>query len=310
MEEKKSDLEYLQYDEIDIGNIVEIILKEKIKLAVITSIFAISTVFLALSLPNIYTSQAMLAPANAKPSMSSSLSGMSSLAGLAGINIPMDDSANKSLEAIERIKSYQFFVTRFLPNIRLENLIAIKSWDPETNIIEYNNLFDSSTGKWNKNSRFKSGKPSSQEAFKIYSKNIELITTKKNSFVRISISHQSPMIAKEWLDLIIKNINQVMQDEDKKLLEDSVSFLSSISEQNNLKAVDKAINNLLEAQIQNLMLATSNPDYVYKILNSPIAPEEKSSPQRSIICIVGTFIGFIFGIIIILFLNLRKNISD
>ncbi len=310
MEDKKSTFGNLQSDEIDIGNIFEVIWKEKIKLSFITGLFALGSVFFALSLPNIYTSNAILAPANSKGSMSSQLSGMSSIAGLAGINIPMDNSANKSIEAIERIKSYEFFVTSFLPYIKLEDLIAVKHWDPQTNTFEYENIYDSKTGMWKKNSTYKDGKPSSQEAFKTYIKNIELITTKKNSFLRISLSHQSPITSKKWLDLIIKNINKVMQDEDKKMLQDSVKFLSKISEQNNLNAVDKAINNLLESQIQNLMLATSNPDYVYKILNSPISPEEKSSPQRSIICIVGTFIGFVLGIFTILLSNFRKNISD
>ena len=41
-------------------------------------------------------------------------------------------------------------------------------------------------------------------------------------------------IAKEWLDLIVKNINKVMQDEDRLLLQDSVSFLISTLEKNNI----------------------------------------------------------------------------
>ena len=300
----------LQDDEIDIGNIIQVIWKEKIKLFLITFIFSVITVFYALSLPNFYTSSALLAPSTSKNSMSSGLSGMSSLAGLAGISLPMDSSENKSIEAIERIKSYEFFVTNFLPYIKLEDLVALEKWNPETSTLHYNKkIFNSSTGKFKENKNFKNGKPSSQEAFKIYSRNIELVTTKKNSFVRIYLTHQSPDIAREWLELIIRNVNKVMQEEDKRMLQNSVEFLSEISKQNNLMAVDKAINNLLEVQIQNLMLANSNSAYVYKVLNSPISPEEKSSPQRAVICIVGAFIGFIIGVIGILFSNLRRSIK-
>ena len=52
--------------------------------------------------------------------------------------------------------------------------------------------------------------------------------------------------------------------------------------------------------MQTLMLASSNEDYIFKTINSPIVPEEKSGPNRAFICIVGTLFGFIFSIILVL----------
>ena len=61
------------------------------------------------------------------------------------------------------------------------------------------------------------------------------------------------------------------------------------------------MSNLLENQLQTLMLASSNDDYVYKIIDSPIVAEQKIEPSRAVICILGTFLGFIFGILGTLF---------
>ena len=48
------------------------------------------------------------------------------------------------------------------------------------------------------------------------------------------------------------------------------------------------------------MLASANEDYVFKIIDSPLIPEEKSKPSRALICIFGTILGAFINLIIIL----------
>ena len=54
----------------------------------LTSIFAVSSVFFSLSLPNICNIKAVLLPASDKNSINGQLGAYSSLAGIAGINLP------------------------------------------------------------------------------------------------------------------------------------------------------------------------------------------------------------------------------
>ena len=94
--------------EIDLNGIFNIIWDRKYFISSLTSIFAVLSIIFSLFLPNIYTSSALLAPSNGDQSLSSKLSGYSSLAGLAGVNIS-NDADLKTIEAIERIKSFEFF---------------------------------------------------------------------------------------------------------------------------------------------------------------------------------------------------------
>jgi Uncharacterized protein involved in exopolysaccharide biosynthesis len=48
------------------------------------------------------------------------------------------------------------------------------------------------------------------------------------------------------------------------------------------------------------MLIEVNKDYVFKAIDPPIIPELKSAPNRTQICIVGTLLGGILGILIVL----------
>ena len=293
-------------DEIDFNEIFNVVWKKKNFISLVTSIFAVITVLYSLSLPNFYTSSALLAPATSNDSLSGRMSGLSSLAGLAGVNISSGDSSNKTIEAVERIQSYEFFSKHFLPYIKLENLLAVKKWDADKNKIIYESNFDESSGKWSSNKPI----PSSQEAYKIYRKILFLKSNKKTSFLSITLTHESPIIAQKWLDIIIKNINSTMQLEQKIFLENSINFLTDISKTNEIQTIKVAIANLIEAQIQSLMLTSSKKDYVYKTIDSPIVPYEKSSPTRSIICIIGTFLGFLIANLYVLVFHYLKINKD
>lgn len=295
----------------EIKEIIRILWAKKYLVSSITTFFAIFSVIYALSLPNIYTSSAMLAPSSSNESLSSKLSAFSSLAGIAGVNLPAGQ-ATKSQEAIQRMRSQEFFTDFILPNIKLEDLLAAEKWDQKTNTIKYNNdIFDSKNSTWvRKVSLPKKTIPSSQEAYLEYIKLLDVAENKLTTFIRISIKHKSPYLAKEWLDLIINKINSSMRSEDERLAKNSINYLNDYSKSTNVQSLIGAIANLQELQLQTLMISSSTEDYVFKILDSPIVPELKSDPKRSIICILITIIGGIFSVIIALTIHFYKQINQ
>ena len=94
-----------------------------------------------------------------------------------------------------------------------------------------------------------------------------------------------------------------MRDLDKSIAQNSIDYLNNIALETNLTGIKTAISQLLENQIQILMLAEASQDYVFKPIESPIAPEKKSQPARALICIIGTIMGFIISIVLSLTLH-------
>lgn len=293
--------------EIDLRKLAVFTWNKKFFVMLFTFAFVSLSILYSLFLPNFYTSTTLLIPTENDESLSAKLSSYSSLARISGIDIG-SGSSSKSNEAIQRIKSFEFFSNHFLPNVKLENIIAVKTWDAKSNEVTYKkSIFDSQTKKWvRKVSYPKKIIPSEQEAYKAFSKLISISQDKKNQFVTISLQHQSPIIAKKWLDLIIKNINGSMQIEDIKLAEAYISFLNDSQKSNNIQSLKEASSQLLEDQMQTLMLASANNAYIFKIIDSPIIAEEKSSPNRVLIVILGAFLGGFVSILII-FLQYFRN---
>lgn len=294
------------YLEINLREIFYKIWYRKVLIISITFIFAVFSVGYSLTLPDIYKSRALLSPASPEDSLNSKLSGYSSLAGLAGVSIP-GTNASKTDEAIERIKSFSFFNEYFLPEIDLADLMAVSDWDKINNILIYDkSIYDVGEKKWIQKTTPKKNFPSIQNAYFVYKNILDISVNNSNSFVTISIEHKSPVIAKRWVEIIINKINYSMRKEDREQAENSINFLNESSKTINIQSLKEAITNLLETQMKTLMLATANESYVFKILDYPIEPENKSKPNRSIISIIGAIFGFIVSILISLLLPTRK----
>lgn len=300
----------LSNEELDILKLIKILFDQKKLISFGTLLFALISVIISLNIPNTYSSSALLAPTTADDSLSSKLSSYSTLAGIAGVNLPPENISN-STEAIERMKSFEFFSTHILPYIKLEDLVASKKWSRDNNQIIYDDdIFDAKTNKWvRKVSPPKRPIPSDQEAFKFFKEQFTISQDKKNLFVSLKVDHHSPYIAKAWADLIIKNINNSMKEEDINAAQNAIKFLNDSSTTTNIQSLKDVISSLLESQMQTLMLASSSDAYVFKTINSPIVSEYKSGPNKFLICMLITLLGFFVSIFFVLIKNYYKKIN-
>ena len=100
-----------------------------------------------------------------------------------------------------------------------------------------------------------------------------------------------------------------MRLEDVKISETYINFLNETQKNTNIQSLREVISDLLENQMQTLMLASSNESYIFKTIDSPIVPEKKSGPSRSVICILGTLFGGILSLGLALIQNYRENLK-
>ena len=286
--------------ELDLYELFQILWNKKIYVITISIIAAIISIGISLYLPNTYTSKATLAPTETEKSLYSQLGGLSAIAGFADIGLS-SDSASKSQEALERVKSFEFFSKYFLPNVKLENVVAVKNWLSDSNTITYNQtIYNSKTNQW-------LDKPSEQKAYSAFKKMLEISVDNKTSFITLSIEHKSPYLAKQWVDIIVHNINESMRELDIRNAKNSITFLNESTSSTSVQSIREVIASLLERQMQTLMLASSNADYVWKTIDSSLVPELKSGPNRAFICIVGTLLGSMLSMIFVFILHYRES---
>lgn len=294
--------------EITLRELIDLFFSKWKFISAITLFFAIISVIYAISLPNIYTSKALLSKTNNDQSAMGMLSQFSGMASLAGISLPTD-SGDRSIEAIEKVRSFEFFNNNFLPYINLHDLLATDDWDHETNTLIYDEKsYDSKKNQWIREVSYpKKTIPSAQEAYKTYKAIMNISQDVKTSFISLTVEHHSPYIAKEWADTIISEINNNMKEKDKISALKSIDFLNNQLPTVNYAEVREAISKLQQEQMKQLMLIESNEDYILTVLDSPYASELKSSPNRALICMLITIFGFMASLLMVVYRNSRQQ---
>jgi uncharacterized protein involved in exopolysaccharide biosynthesis len=277
--------------EIDIAIFIELLWSNKYKIFGTGFIASILAVFFALSLPNIYQSEAILSPVdNDKNSLSNSMQNLGGIASLAGISVGSGTSSRTN-EALATMQSFSFFeeLTRNNPDL-VALLMASNGWDKATDQVTYDSdILDLTSQKWADNTP-----PTLQETYRVFASKYAVNLDTKTGMVKVIFEHYSPNVAKDIVNQVTSLINSRTKIKDVTKAEKSIKYLDDQINTTLISEVKAVVSDLIQNQIQTVMLAESTDEYLFSIIEPPIASELKIKPKRSIIVIsAGIGISFI-----------------
>lgn len=290
-------------DEVDLKELMAVLWSGKWLISAVTGVSAVISVVVALSLPNIYTATALLAPVE---SSGGGLSGLmkqySGLASLAGVSIPGGEEGSRAQLGIQLMNSRSFIGDFVERRDILPKLMAVESWTPGTDELSFDRtLYDVATETWVRDVQPPtSPKPSIQEAYKVFLGILSVSQDKLTGYVTVSIDHQSPTVAAQWVDWMVEDINAVVKAQDVDEAIKSIEYLTQQVANTSLTELQAVFFELIQSQTETVMLAEVRPEYVFKTIDPAVAPETKSKPSRALICILGTFLGGLLSFVMVL----------
>lgn len=298
-------------DEIDLRELLSVIWQGKWLIIAITAVFAIGSVVFAIMQPNTYKSEALLAPASEEQGGGlSALAGQfGGLASMAGINLGSGGGVHKTQMAIEVVKSRKFTSEFILKHQILADLMAAEKWDMKTGSLVYDSeLFDVEKQQWLREVKapFKP-EPSMQEAYKEFSKLVSINTDKETGMIKVAIEHLSPLVAQQWVKWLVEDINLEMKQRDVTEAKRSTAFLEKQITLTNVADIRTILYQLIEEQTKTIMFAEVREEYVFKTIDPALVPEEKSGPLRALICVLGTMLGGMLSVIVVLIRHFSKE---
>ena len=244
------------------------------------------TALYTLTLPNIYRAEVLLASSESKSE--NQTMAQSGLAALAGVSLQSTD--NKTLIGMETLKSRKFISEFLIRHEALPALMAPISWNSEEDILE--------VGEYH---------GSIQQATKSF---MDISYVGKLSqftpFVLMTISHISPTQGRDWLEAMVKDLNQFLSERDLAEVENSIKYLQEQINKTNVSDLQQLFYSMIEAQTGKAMLAEVRPEYVFRVIDPAIAPELKYSPQRLFV----TFSSVIYSLIAITVLCVLLYLSN
>ena len=254
-------------DEIDLRELVSVLWQGKISIVIGGILGAILSVGYALSLPNIYTAVAVMAPKAEGAGLSGLAGQFGGLAGLAGIDIG-GGGASKTQIALETLRSRAFFAEYIYEDVLVE-LMAVESWNRELDeLVLADDMYDPLSQKWIRDVQSPvKKKPSVQEAYKVFIEDHLIVAEeKKTSFVSLTVKHFSPTVARDWVLAMLRGIEASVR----------------------------------EKEVREAVLANASEEYVFEVIEPPVAAEIKSEPKRALICVLGTLLSGMLSFLYVL----------
>tara|TARA_R110000744_G_scaffold22045_8_gene56640 strand:- start:479 stop:1576 length:1098 start_codon:yes stop_codon:yes gene_type:complete len=291
-------------EEVDLAELWHAIWSGKLLIIIISAVFAISSVLYAINQPNIYKATTLLAPASEQGGaggLAKMAGQFGGLASLAGINLG-GGGTDKTGLALEVLKSRVFLESFINKHQLLVPLMAAKSWDVNSNTLIINDeIYNETTNTWLREVKApKKPEPSTWQAYKKF-KNIFTISEDKDTgMFTLAIEHYSPEIAIQWLLWLVSDINEVMREQDKAEAQRSIDYLTKKLKETQLADMQTVFYQLIEQQTKTIMLAEVSLEYVLKTIDPANAPEEKAKPKRALIVVLGTMLGGILSVLIVL----------
>jgi uncharacterized protein involved in exopolysaccharide biosynthesis len=298
--------------EVDLKELADALWVAKIPIVVFTMLCALMSVCYAMSIPNQYKAEAVLAPAQQQSSgLSGALGQLGGLASLAGVSVG-GSGANESKIAQKVMNSWSF-IDQFIKDNQLEAAVfAVEGWDQSANRARYNSdLYNSTSQQWLIEGEDGSIRgPSSWDLFVTFSEKLTVVENKTTDLVTVSIEHYSPQQAKQWLDMFVDAINQHMQLRQMVKVTSNIAYLQAQIEKTSIAEMKEVFYTIIQEQIKSKMLAEASPEYVFVAVSPSMVPERKSQPKRAIICVLSTFFGGMIAVGITLLRHIiRRNVG-
>jgi len=291
-------------DDIALKELVKVIWQRRWAIIAMTFIFGMISITYVFSLPNIYKSEVLLAPA--EESKTGGMTGLASqfggLAAIAGINLSGAGTDNVTI-ALEIIKG-KVFVAEFVKSHNLKAiLLATDGWDQTSNKLSYDgDVYNPETKDWLINFENPNQvEPSDLTVHEYFiNENLSISSDKESGLVTLSIKHHSPYVAKDLVEKLVLAINQKLKDDDIREANKSIEYLHDALNKSPIADMQTVFYQLIEQQEQTKMLASVREQYALKIINPAVVEEKKYGPRRAIICIMAIITGGILSVIFVL----------
>ena len=130
---------------------------------------------------------------------------------------------------------------------------------------------------------------------------ITVTEDRRSGLLKVDVDWTDPTIPSVWLSEILGLANQTIRDDTVREARASLDFLRAQNARETIEAVRQSIARLMEAKLNEVMLANVQDNFPFRMIDPPEVPFTGIWPPRLLMVAVGFLLGmFLFGMIVVL----------
>lgn len=130
---------------------------------------------------------------------------------------------------------------------------------------------------------------------------------KRAGLTIIGITWTDPVVAARWANEFVALANELLRDRAMNESKASLTYLNRQVEQTNVLDLKRVLYNLIENEEKTLMLANARTEYAFAVVDPAVSPEERFSPRRTVMVLIGVALGLFIGTLAAFVLNARAQ---
>jgi uncharacterized protein involved in exopolysaccharide biosynthesis len=269
-------------DEIDLLELWRTLLKHKRLIIKNSFIAAFIVAAISLLIPNVYRADVLLAPVQAEDvkagGLASALGSLGGLASMAGISLGSGGSTEENLAVLQSKE----FLWRFVQEEKLASVLF------EPGLLD-NLLGAEPPGQWDVYRLF------------IEDKTLEVVINEETGLIAVAIQWSDPALAANWANTLVAKLNRYLAQQAIDRSTENLKYLNEELMRTQVEEMRKTLYDLIAAEQQKAMLANTQKDFAFKVIDRAVEPDKKVKPKRTIMVILAFMLAVFFSVVYVLF---------
>jgi len=271
-------------DEIDLLALRQTLVKGRRLIFKSMAIAVSLTVVITLLMPNIYRAEVKMVPAateDSKKGLSSMMGGLGGLASLAGVSAGGAGSVDENLAVLQSkeflwkfVQESQMMPLLFEPGMVRKTLEMVGLGEPP--------------GQWD------------VYRLLIEDKVLEVTNDDKTGIVTVAMQWKDPELAAVWGNAIVARLNQYLAQQAIARSETNLQYLNEQLGKVQVEEMRKTLFDLIASEQKNAMLANTQKDFAFKVIDPAITPDKKAKPKRLLIVLLALALSFFLSSVYVL----------
>ena len=247
--------------------------------------FTIIATIGSLLMPNVYRGDVLLASVSIEDensSIASKIGGLSGLASLAGISLPNAGNTDENLA----ILTSREFLWRFFEEKNLLPILFEDDWDEDTK-------------QWIEDDPDE--QPSLWHAYRLFIEDevLTVSTDRNTGLISVAVEWTDAALASQWANELVHRLNEYLRAMAISRSTTNLEYLNKELSRSQVAEMRQALFSLIAKEQRAAMLANTQQEFAFRILDPAVEPDENVKPHRVVIVLLATFLGGFFALVFV-----------
>jgi len=119
----------------------------------------------------------------------------------------------------------------------------------------------------------------------------------KENMITLSADYRNPEMAARLISLLLATLNEHMSSEARRVAETNKSYLEEELKSASDPLIRQKIYGLIALQVESALLAGVKENFAFKVIDPPMIPDVKVSPQRKQMVLIGFFLSLCMALV-------------